>query len=193
MRQMRQMMDQMLKQFPDAEGLPALPGVPGDGMPQFPQFQLPNARWGVLNNRFGRQQEPRLGVRLDRPSGTLVDQLDLPKGQGLIVEDVVKDSAAAKAGLKKHDILLELAGKPVPNDVQEFARMLKDIKPDTKVDAVVLRKTRKEAVKGITLPKAKEAPQMGHFGVFGRGGFGGAGGFGGFGRAGGFGGDGSTT
>jgi len=32
--------------------------------------------------------------------------LDLPQGQGLIVENVVPDSPAAKAGLKKHDILL---------------------------------------------------------------------------------------
>src|SRR5207244_11843010 len=98
-----------------------------------------------------------------RPRGTLVDQLGRPKGQGLIVEDVLKDSAAAKAGLKKHDILLELGGKPVPNDVQEFARMLKDIKPDTKVDAVVLRKSRKEMVKGLTLPKAKEVPENFNF------------------------------
>ncbi len=36
--------------------------------------------------------------------------------------------------------------------------MLKDIKPDAKVDVVVLRKTRKEMVKGLTLPKAKEVP-----------------------------------
>jgi hypothetical protein len=32
--------------------------------------------------------------------------LDLPAGQGLLVADVVPDSPAAKAGLKKHDILL---------------------------------------------------------------------------------------
>jgi membrane-associated protease RseP (regulator of RpoE activity) len=33
-------------------------------------------------------------------------QLDLPENQGLRVESVVKDSPAAKAGLKRHDILL---------------------------------------------------------------------------------------
>lgn len=181
MEQMRKMMEQMRKQSPDVGGLPELPALPGNGIPefpQFPQFQFPNGRWGTLNSRFGRHPEPRLGVRLDKPSDTLVDQLDLPKGQGLIVEDVMQDSAAAKAGLKKHDILLELDGKPVPNDVQEFARIVKDLKPDTKVDAVVLRKTRKETVKGLSLPKAKEAPQPGNFGGFGRG-FGRPGRFGG--------------
>jgi beta-lactamase regulating signal transducer with metallopeptidase domain len=164
MEQMRNLMEQMLRQFPNAGDFP---GVPGADMPQFPQFQLPNARWGVLNNRLGRQQEPRLGVRVDKPSETLVDQLDLPKGQGLIVEDVVHDSAAAKAGLKKHDILLELDGKPVPNDAQEFARIVKDLKADTKVDAVVLRKTRKETVKGLTLPKMPEPPAPPRFGGLG--------------------------
>ncbi|HKB35628.1 MAG TPA: M56 family metallopeptidase, partial [Gemmataceae bacterium] len=177
MEQMRKMMEQMRKQMPGGGFPGGLPGLPGGVVPAFPQF--PQFPGGNGFNPFGRQQEPRLGVRLDRPSDTLVDQLDLPKGQGLIVEEVMGDSAAAKAGLKKHDILLELDGKPVPNNVQEFARIVKEIKPDTKVDAVVLRKTRKEAVKGITLPKAKEAPQPGNFGGFG-GRFGNAGVFGGF-------------
>jgi membrane-associated protease RseP (regulator of RpoE activity) len=34
-------------------------------------------------------------------------QLDLPEGQGLRVESVVPDSPAAKAGLKRHDIMLK--------------------------------------------------------------------------------------
>src|SRR5262249_33514205 len=120
MLQMRNMMEQMLKQFPEGGNFPGMPG--GEGfpqMPQMPQFQMPNAPWGNFNGRFGQQQEPRLGVRLDKPSATLVDQLDLPKGQGLILEEVVNNSAASKAGLKPHDILLEFDGKPVPNDVQE--------------------------------------------------------------------------
>jgi len=98
---------------------------------------------------------PRLGVHVEKPSVTLADQLDLPADQGLIIVDVMPDSAAAKAGLKPHDVLLELEGKPVSTDVAQFHKHVAAIKADTKVDAVVLRKGRKETVKGLSLPAVK--------------------------------------
>ena len=104
---------------------------------------------------FGRPHEGRLGVVLSKPADVLADQLDLPKGQGLVLERVEADSAAAKAGLKPNDILLELNGKPVPNDMREFVKNIDDIKPDTAVNATVLRKGKKETVKGLKLPEAK--------------------------------------
>jgi hypothetical protein len=99
----------------------------------------------------------RLGTRLDRPDASLVDQLDLPKGQGLVILDVEEGSAAAKAGLKPHDILLEVDGKPVPDDVRQFARTIADLKADTPLDVVVLRKGKKETIKGLRLPEEKES------------------------------------
>ncbi|MFL5240924.1 MAG: M56 family metallopeptidase [Gemmataceae bacterium] len=101
-------------------------------------------------------QEGRLGVHVQKPSATLAEQLDLPKGQGLVIEQVTPDSAAAKAGLKPHDILLEIAGKTVPDNTAELSsKILSEIKADTKVDAVVLRKGKKETIKGLSLPEAK--------------------------------------
>jgi hypothetical protein len=106
---------------------------------------------------FGLPQASRLGARLEKPGETLIEQLDLPRGQGLVVRDVETDSAAAKAGIKAHDVLLELNGKPVPDDPRELARQLDDVKADTPVDAVVLRKGKRETVKGLTLPEAPAA------------------------------------
>lgn len=97
----------------------------------------------------------RLGAQVRQPSPTLVDQLDLPKDQGVVLEDVGANSAAAKAGLKAHDVLLELNGKTVSSKVNEFAKMVAEIKADTPVDAVVLRKGKKETIKGLKLPEAK--------------------------------------
>src|SRR5262249_33945957 len=74
----------------------------------------------------------------------------------------------AKAGLKANDILLELNGKAVPNDVAEVIKMVNGIKAKTPVDAVVLRKGKKETVKGISLPEAKAA-ELPNFGGGGRG------------------------
>jgi beta-lactamase regulating signal transducer with metallopeptidase domain len=101
----------------------------------------------------------RLGVRVDRPSAVLADQLDLPKGQGLVIEDVTPDSPAAKAGLKPHDILLQFNGKPVPSDPAEFADALRDIRVDATVDAKVLRKGKEEKIKGVQLPELKTEPK----------------------------------
>jgi beta-lactamase regulating signal transducer with metallopeptidase domain len=98
----------------------------------------------------------RLGVQVEKPSTAMADQLDLPKDQGLVVVSVVKDSAAAKAGLKANDILLELDGKPVPSDTGAFARHVREIKADESIRAVVLRKGKKETIRGIKLPEAKD-------------------------------------
>jgi membrane-associated protease RseP (regulator of RpoE activity) len=117
---------------------------------------------GGVRGRFGGfggvMHEGRLGAMVDVPSATLVEQLDLPKDQGVVVEEVTPDSAAAKAGLKPHDILLELNGKAVPSKIDDFLKQLDDIKANTPVNAVVMRKGKKETVKGISLPEAKEVP-----------------------------------
>ena len=103
----------------------------------------------------------RLGAQVEPLSPTLADQLDLPKGQGLVVNHVVPDSAAAKAGLKTHDVLLEIDGKKVPTNIGELARLLADIKTDATVDVVVLRKGKKETIKDVKLPEAKSFPSGG--------------------------------
>jgi membrane-associated protease RseP (regulator of RpoE activity) len=100
---------------------------------------------------------PRLGAELHSPSETLADQLDLPKDRGLVVHRVMPDSAAARAGLRPHDILLELNGKAVSAKIDDFRKALAAIEANKPVDAVVLRKGKKETVKGLKLPEAKAA------------------------------------
>jgi beta-lactamase regulating signal transducer with metallopeptidase domain len=114
-------------------------------------------RFGFRGRLFPGQG--RLGVRVERPSPVLADQLNLPRDQGLVVEDVTPDSAAAKAGLKPHDILLQFNGKPVPSNAAEFAELLREIKADATVNAVVKRKGKEETIKGLTLPELKTEPK----------------------------------
>jgi beta-lactamase regulating signal transducer with metallopeptidase domain len=102
----------------------------------------------------------RVGIRVERPSAVLADQLDLPKGRGLVIQDVVPDSAAAKAGLKPHDILLQFNGKAVTNDPAEFTDMVQEAKAETPFDVVVLRKGKEETVKGLSLPEMKTEPRL---------------------------------
>jgi membrane-associated protease RseP (regulator of RpoE activity) len=88
------------------------------------------------------------------PEPPLAAQLDLPKGQGLVLEEVSPNAPAAKAGMKSHDILLELAGKSVLSSNTAFGELLKGVKPNTLVDIVVIRKGKKKTIKGVSLPEA---------------------------------------
>ncbi len=181
--QMKRMMEQMRKQGAGAGGF-----APGGFGGNFPPGALPpggalapGGFGGVQFNPFGRSADGRLGARIDKPSDALVDQLDLPKRQGVVIEEVTPDSAAAKAGLKANDILLELDGKTVPNEPQEVAKMIDGIKANTPIEAVVMRKGKKETIKGLSLPEAKKAEGRFGGGVFAPPGIGGGGGIGGFG------------
>jgi membrane-associated protease RseP (regulator of RpoE activity) len=54
-----------------------------------------------------------IGISVSAVDPTLRAQLQLPERQGLIVNEVVKDSPAARAEIKVNDILFELDGKPM--------------------------------------------------------------------------------
>jgi hypothetical protein len=101
--------------------------------------------------------EGRFGARLGKPSDTLADQLDLPRDHGLVVEEVSANSTAGRAGIKRHDILLELDGQAVVSDLAKFAKRVAAIKPKMPIKAVVLRKGKKVTINKLTLPKAAPA------------------------------------
>jgi beta-lactamase regulating signal transducer with metallopeptidase domain len=126
---------------------------------------FPNELMGPLGWQ-GLGPEPRLGARVAQPSATLADQFDLPQGQGLVIEHVRPNSPADKAGLKAHDVLLELNGKPVSSNVAALLAQLAQIKADRPIDAVVLRKGKKETIKGIRLAAVKAAHPEADLGFF---------------------------
>jgi C-terminal processing protease CtpA/Prc len=96
----------------------------------------------------------RLGVRLAKPTETLSEQLGLGEGEGLVVQSVQPGSAADKAGLKRHDILIEFAGMPVVGDAGRFARVLQEAKADLPMEAKIVRNGRQQSVKGLILSGA---------------------------------------
>jgi serine protease Do len=128
------------------EMLKAMQG--GRGGIMMPDLLLPELGGGFARagDRF------RLGIRMEKLTPIVVDQLGLEAGRGIAITDVIADSAAAKAGFKPHDIVLEFAGKPVSDQPEEFNRQVAAVKAGEKVDAVVLRKGKKVELKGIELP-----------------------------------------
>jgi hypothetical protein len=101
------------------------------------------------------EAETRLGVRLSPPTETLAEQMDLPREQGVVLTEVLPNTPADKAGLRSHDVLLELDGKPVPRTIAAVVRMISDLKANTPVEALVLRKGQQQKVKIASLPEAR--------------------------------------
>jgi C-terminal processing protease CtpA/Prc len=91
------------------------------------------------------QTEYYLGVSIDPADDALRAQLNLPAGRGVVVTDVVAGSPAEKAGVRKHDVVLELAGKPI--DTPETLRAQVQAGRDRATELKLLR-----AGKPVTLP-----------------------------------------
>lgn len=121
-----------------------------------PDLMMPNlgadfgGALGRVPDRF------RLGVRMEKLSPIVVEQLGIEPGRGITITEVIAGSAAEKAGFKANDIVLEFAGKPVSDLPEDFSRQVTAVKAGEKVDAVVMRKGKKVDLKGIALP---DAPQ----------------------------------
>ncbi|MBX3401651.1 MAG: PDZ domain-containing protein [Gemmataceae bacterium] len=137
-------------------------------MAQFPKIQqfqwqggAPNVAFvegqkGLWIARAAAAEKGRLGVTIEPVPAVLVEQLDLPKGQGVIIAQVFEGTPAAKAGLKTNDVVIEVAGKSVT--VEELPKVVAGLKNDQAFDVIVIRKGKKEAVKGVTIPSPKDSP-----------------------------------
>lgn len=124
--------------------------------PAFPRNEIAPLQGLDFALRFPRldDAQPRLGVQLERISAVLTEQLGLEPDTGLVIVDVMRGFPAEKAGFRKNDIVLQWAGKKTPTDVEAFQTMIARAKAGEKVEAVVLRKGKKETIKDIELPAA---------------------------------------
>ncbi len=118
-----------------------------------PNAQLQFRNWDPKMGLF-KQSGGRLGVRVETPAEALTEQLNLAKEQGLLVQDVVANSAAAKAGVQKHDIILFFGDQPVTHDHEKFITAVRDGKAG-EIELVVLRKGKRVTLRA-TLPEAKK-------------------------------------
>ncbi len=85
----------------------------------------------------------------------MAEQLDLPTGTGLVVEEVLPGTPAAGAGIKVHDILLSIDSRAVPSSAAVLSEPPANLPIGVPVDVVVLRKRRRELVHGLVVPQAE--------------------------------------
>ncbi len=82
-----------------------------------------------------------LGVVTTELDDALREALDFEEA-GVLIEDVVKGSAAEEAGLKEGDIIMELAGTPIFT-VKRLSKTIKRHDPGEKVGILLFRKGKK--------------------------------------------------
>src|SRR5580704_6700144 len=95
-----------------------------------------------------------LGVESQEISSEKAKELKLPAERGVLLERIVPDSPAAKAGLKDSDVITEINGQRVEGAAQ-FRCMIHEIPAGRSAQFTVWRDGRAQAI-SVTLGKSEE-------------------------------------
>ncbi len=79
-----------------------------------------------------------IGVLIQQIDSAIAEDFGLDSKRGALIAEVIKDSPAAKAGLKSGDVVLHFNGEAVKN-MQAFRRRVAMVKPDQEVPIRVKR------------------------------------------------------
>lgn len=98
-----------------------------------------------------------LGVEIAEMDDVMAQQFGLEKAQGALINGVVPDSPAAKGGLMRGDVIVEVDGKKAKN-VGEVQDMVSRTHPNTSVNIKVIRNGQPRILKIKTelMPKQEE-------------------------------------
>ncbi|HWE02136.1 MAG TPA: PDZ domain-containing protein [Tepidisphaeraceae bacterium] len=121
--------------------------VVGDEDSRDQKAQMDTARGTLqaLVKKVKQEKGSYLGVSASAPSAVLRKQLGLPVGMGLVVEFVVPDSPAAKAGVQQYDVLQKLDDQLLVNQ-EQFAILVRMRKPGEEVKLTVFREGKPQAL-----------------------------------------------
>ncbi|MEI6669507.1 MAG: PDZ domain-containing protein [Acidobacteriota bacterium] len=81
---------------------------------------------------------PRLGVQIRDVEASDVAKLKLTGQAGIVIDEVTKDSAAAKAGLKANDVVVQFDGESV-RSARQFTRLVGESAANRAVKVGVIR------------------------------------------------------
>ncbi|HKW57679.1 MAG TPA: PDZ domain-containing protein [Candidatus Acidoferrum sp.] len=103
---------------------------------------------------FSGQGTGWLGVESQDVNSQKAKDLKLPAERGVLLDRVVPDSPAAKAGLKENDVITEINGQRVEGEMQ-FRRMIHEIPAGRSAQFTVWREGRTQTI-SVTLGKSEE-------------------------------------
>ncbi|MBL8148840.1 MAG: trypsin-like peptidase domain-containing protein [Blastocatellia bacterium] len=102
---------------------------------------------------IGRVKRSYLAVETTDISITTAKSLGIPQGiRGIRVAKVERDTPAAKAGLRRDDVITAVNGSPI-NSTGQFNRLISRIPPGTKVELKIRREEREFVVTAELIEK----------------------------------------
>ncbi|NIP41875.1 MAG: PDZ domain-containing protein [candidate division Zixibacteria bacterium] len=118
-------------------------------------------------------QKAWLGVYMQDLTEDIAEALGIEVEEGVLINDVIEDSPADKAGLEDGDVIVRL-GSDVVDDAGDLSKAIKSRKPGEKVDLVIYRdgekkdfsvvlgesQERKDRRFSLEAPKAKQYRQF---------------------------------
>jgi len=114
----------------------------------------------------GTVKRAMMGVTLANLTPEIAEGFGLGNQQGVIIQNVFKDSPAERAGLQRNDVIIDLNGQPV-SDRDKFRLKIADTPSGTRVKLGVLRDGKRVATdvtltdKDDRLANAQIAPESG--------------------------------
>jgi serine protease Do len=99
-----------------------------------------------------------LGVSIQDLSPDLAKSFNITEQAGGLVSGVMEDSPAAKAGLKRGDLIIELDGKKV-DDSTSLRNMVSALSPGTKIELKIIRDGKERSL-SATLGEFKEKTEI---------------------------------
>ncbi len=121
------------------EGLKALQGL--EGLAGLEHFFIPQMTMGMS----GGGGRGRLGVYVDDLSEGLAEYFEVPDGKGILIEGIVEDSPAEKAGIKAGDVIIRIGDVRV-GDTAELIEAISDMEADEETPVALVRKGRERTV-----------------------------------------------
>ncbi|MEN6336451.1 MAG: PDZ domain-containing protein, partial [Phycisphaerales bacterium] len=108
--------------------------------------------------KTGSVERGYLGVVPQDLTEDLAAAFNIEEGKGVVLSQVTEDSAAAKAGLKAGDVVLEFRGTPIESAAQ-FRNLVASGRPGDTVDMLVLRNGERTTI-SATLDTRPSAEQL---------------------------------
>src|SRR5688500_1156012 len=125
---------------PATPGTPSMPVLPGENLSAFSLFIEGGGFLGVYAEDVNKENMGRYGLREVR---------------GVGITQIVKDSPAEKAGLKKDDVILRFEGDSVTS-VRKLNRLVSEVAPDQSVKIGISRSGSEQEV-SVTIAKRDQS------------------------------------
>ncbi len=135
-------------------------GMEMPGLPRTFDFKFDERGPGAMGMMFGPPGRGRLGITYSEIEGQLAHYFKAPKDSAILVNSVLEDSAAEKAGIKAGDLLIKLGGTTV-EEGSDLQAAVRDLEPGKATPLTVWREGRNIEL-SVTVDDSKSKTEAPH-------------------------------